>query len=148
MNWLSDEVVIYRFSNCRWELLLEVGGGGGKSCRERGLFKNPHQHFYRPQTKFAKVMFSQVSVCPRGMGGLPHCMLGYTPRHPSGQITTSGQTHTPLGRHPSPCTVNDGIAGGTDPTGMHAFWFPYYFAVTCNNIWFGWKDNKMHTSMW
>ena len=23
---------------------------------------------YRPQTKFAKVMFSQVSVCPRGGG--------------------------------------------------------------------------------
>ena len=26
-------------------------------------------HFYRPQTKFAKVMFLQVSVCPRG--GVP-----------------------------------------------------------------------------
>ena len=25
----------------------------------------PHSHFYRPQTKFAKVMFSQVSVCPQ-----------------------------------------------------------------------------------
>ena len=25
-------------------------------------------NFYRPQTKFAKVMFSQVSVCPRGGG--------------------------------------------------------------------------------
>ena len=24
-------------------------------------------HCYRPQTKFAKVMFSQVSVCPRGV---------------------------------------------------------------------------------
>ena len=23
-------------------------------------------HYYRPQTKFAKVMFLQVSVCPRG----------------------------------------------------------------------------------
>ena len=39
--------------------------------------------FYRPQTKFAKVMFSQVSVCPRGVEGLlPHCMLGYTPPGP------------------------------------------------------------------
>ena len=27
---------------------------------------------YRPQTKFAKVMFSQVSVCPRGA-----CVVGY-----------------------------------------------------------------------
>ena len=25
--------------------------------------------YYRPQTKFAKVMFSQLSVCPRGGGG-------------------------------------------------------------------------------
>ena len=25
--------------------------------------------FYHPQTKFAKVMFSQVSVCPQGEGG-------------------------------------------------------------------------------
>ena len=25
-------------------------------------------NFYRPQTKFAKIMFSQVSVCPRGRG--------------------------------------------------------------------------------
>ena len=24
------------------------------------------EHFYRPQTKFAKVMFLQVSVCPQG----------------------------------------------------------------------------------
>ena len=32
---------------------------------------------YRPQMKFAKVMFSQVSVCPRGRGGLPHCMQGH-----------------------------------------------------------------------
>ena len=27
------------------------------------------QYFYRPQTKFAKVMFSQVSVCPPWGGG-------------------------------------------------------------------------------
>ena len=25
--------------------------------------------YYRPQTKFAKVMFLQVSVCPHGGGG-------------------------------------------------------------------------------
>ena len=64
--------------------------------------------YYRPQTKFAKVMFSQVSVCPLGGGGwvvlcvsasgpgggdvchthtrppgqIPpaQCMLGYTPQ--------------------------------------------------------------------
>ena len=27
-------------------------------------------HNYRPQTKFAKVMFSRVSVCPRAGGGV------------------------------------------------------------------------------
>ena len=30
-------------------------------------------HFYRPQTKFAKVMFLQVSVCPQGRGA---CVVG------------------------------------------------------------------------
>ena len=36
-------------------------------------------YFYRPQTKFAKVMFLQVSVCPRGgcvAGGWGACMEG------------------------------------------------------------------------
>ena len=47
-------------------------------------------YFYRPQTKFAKVMFSQVSVCPQ-VGGLPHCILGYT------------------SRPTSPCAVHAGI---------------------------------------
>ena len=62
---------------------------------------------YCLQTKFAKVMFSQVSVCPQG--GLTHCMLGYTHprtrgRHPRDQRQTPpGQTptqQTPPGRHP------------------------------------------------
>ena len=30
--------------------------------------KSTLEFFYHPQTKFAKVMFSQVSVCPRGRG--------------------------------------------------------------------------------
>ena len=32
-------------------------------------------HYYRPQTKFAKVMFLHVSVCPQGEGWYPsmHC---------------------------------------------------------------------------
>ena len=32
-------------------------------------------YFYRPQTKFAKVMFLQVSVCPRG--GHAWLLLGW-----------------------------------------------------------------------
>ena len=35
-------------------------------------------HSYRPQTKFAKVMFLHVSVCPRG-GGIPACLAGGIP---------------------------------------------------------------------
>ena len=41
--------------------------------------------FYRPQTKFAKVMFSQVSVCPQRQGVYP---------------IACWDTHTPWGRHP------------------------------------------------
>ena len=52
--------------------------------------------YYRPQTKFAKVMFSQVSVCPQG---------GVCP-------VASGQTlpgRHPLGRHPPSFPVHAGI---------------------------------------
>ena len=61
----------------------------------------------RPQTKFAKVMFSQVSVCPQG-GVCPiACWDTHTPRDQ--RQTTSGQTphgqtppqaDIPLARHP------------------------------------------------
>ena len=65
-----------------------------------------HNHFYRLQRKFAKVMISQVSVCLSvhkggGEGCLPHIrtLWADTPhadtplgRHPPGQ--------TPLARHP------------------------------------------------
>ena len=46
-----------------------------------GEFYLSHQHlswplyFYRPQTKFAKVMFLQASVCPQG-GGVRGCSWG------------------------------------------------------------------------
>ena len=50
---------------------------------------------YCPQTKFAKVMFLQVSVCPQE-GCLPHCMLGHTPWqvHPREGTTPSRYTPT------------------------------------------------------
>ena len=54
-------------------------------------------YFYCLQTKFAKVMFSQLSVCPLGV---PNCMLGYTyplGRH-LGQIPL--QADTPPGETP------------------------------------------------
>ena len=45
-------------------------------------------HFYRPQTKFARVMFSQVSVCPGGT------------HTPPDQRKTPPPRQTPPGRHP------------------------------------------------
>ena len=63
--------------------------------------------FYRPQKKFAKVTFSQVSVCPQG--GVCLWSRGLCGRNPPGRHPSSGQTHhhgqtppgqTPLGRHP------------------------------------------------
>ena len=61
----------------------------------------------RPQTKFAKVMFSQVSVCPQ-VGCLPLSGPGGRGRHPSGltQVQGTPPTHRnpwgrdPQGRHP------------------------------------------------
>ena len=95
--------------------------------------------YYRPQTKFAKVMFSQVSVCPQG--GVPpgqvHPLGRYTPQgrdtpwagtpprqvHPPGRYTplagTPPRQVQPPGRYPwqvhppgqvhPPTTVHAGI---------------------------------------
>ena len=72
-------------------------------------------NYYHPQTKFAKVMFSQVSVCPQGGGGfcpiacwdIPPGTRGRHPpgRHPPEQTppweTPPGpEADTLPGRHP------------------------------------------------
>ena len=75
-------------------------------------------YFYHPQTKFAKVMFSQVSVCPQG--GLRHCMLEYT--HPR-QTLPLGR-HSPWADPPAQCMLGYGQqAGSTHPIGMHSCFF-------------------------
>ena len=51
---------------------------------------------YCPQTKFAKVMFSQVSICPRE-GCLPHCML---PHYTHPPWADPPRADIPLDRHP------------------------------------------------
>ena len=66
-------------------------------------------HNYRPQTKFAKVMFLQVSVCPRG-GRACHmapppwlpCMPPWQPRMPPRQPRMPPGSHTPPGSHACP----------------------------------------------
>ena len=59
-----------------------------------------HIFYYRPQTKFAKVMFLHLSVILFTWGGcLPQCMLGYTPSRadiPLG-ADTPGIRHPPWG---------------------------------------------------
>ena len=59
----------------------------------------------------AKVMFSQVSVCPRG-GGVSASDPGVCGRHPAVAVGK----HPPPGRHPP---ADGQQAGGTHPTGMH-----------------------------
>ena len=61
-------------------------------------------NYYRPQRSWGKVMFLHVSVILFTGGGLPHCMLRYTPpdqkqaptqsRHPLGS-GTPGTRHPP-----------------------------------------------------
>ena len=77
---------------------------------------------YRPQTKFAKVMFSQVSVCQQGVSAPLHA--GYTPlldRHPQADTPWAD---TPPGRHTPPGQTSPGQTppwvGGTHPIGMHS----------------------------
>ena len=88
------------------------------------------KYYYRPQTKFAKVMFSQVSVCPQREGGT----WAGTPQ----ASTPPRQVHPQAGSPPGRCTPWVGTpragtpprpqcmlgygqqAGGTHPTGMHS----------------------------
>ena len=82
-------------------------------------------HYYRLQTKFEKVIFLHVSVCPQGAVPGQEPTLGrYTPpgRYPPGQVPPLGR-YTPGQVHP-PEAVHAGRygqqAGGTHPTGMHS----------------------------
>ena len=72
-------------------------------------------HFYRPQTKFAKVMFLHMSVCPQGGGVCPIACWDTHPRgrHPLGR--------PPLGRHPPGQTPpGQTPPGQTPPCVVHA----------------------------
>ena len=57
--------------------------------------------YYRPQTKFAKVVFSQVSVCPQG-GGICPIACWDTP-------LARDQRQTPPSWADAPCKVHAGI---------------------------------------
>ena len=66
--------------------------------------------YYRPQTKFAKVMFLHLCVSHSVHGGV--C------------LSACWDTTTPPSRHPPPCPVHAARygqqAGGMHPTGMES----------------------------
>ena len=74
-------------------------------------------NYYRPQTKFAKVMFLHVSVCPRRGGlllGEGVCCQGVP--GPGRCLVKGGGVPGPGGVWMSPVTAT--AAGGTHPSGM------------------------------
>ena len=74
---------------------------------------------YRPQTKFAKVMFLHVSVCPRGVGGIPVCIAGGIPvclAGIRGVVSQHALRQTPLA---------DGYCCGRYASYWNAFLFTY-----------------------
>ena len=77
-----------------------------------------HFTFYRPQTKFAKVIFSQVSVCPQGGHACYACPPWHA--HPLGPEHAPPGTYAPL----ADTTRCGQWAGGTHPTGMHSCLIP------------------------
>ena len=93
-----------------------------------------HFLYYRPQTKLAKVMFSQVSVCPQ-VGGQGNVFTPPPRKTHNPRADTPGQTppvQYVLGyTYPSPAdTTGYGQqAGGTYPTGMHPC--SPYFSTPC-----------------
>ena len=66
-------------------------------------------HCYRSQTKFAKVMFSQVSVCPQ---------QGCVADTPPAQVHPPRQTHPPPRAGTPPADGQQ--AGGMNPTGIQS----------------------------
>ena len=74
--------------------------------------------FYRLQTKFAKVMFLQVSVCPQGGGGgvrvTWHTPPATTHAPPAATHAPPVAMHAPPGNHACPPSNH------TRPPGSHA----------------------------
>ena len=117
---------MHKFSQCpKWKSASVLQNSSDLIYKET---LNSFDHYYCSQTKFAKVMFSQVYVCPRGVSTPFHAGI-HTPwdqrqasplgRHPLAD-TLLGR-HPP-GRHPPmQCTLGYGQqAGGTHSTGMHS----------------------------
>ena len=101
--------------------------------------------FYRPQIKFVKVMFSQVSVCPQG--GLAHCMLDTppqadtpgqtppwadTPEPPWADILQADTTRQTPPWAVTPCTVHAGIRS---TSGWHASHWNAFLFFLCSGPW-------------
>ena len=77
--------------------------------------------FYRPQTKFAKVIFLQVSVCPRGGGGMRGCRGAV-----HGCVAGGGAFDCLLGVGVGACVVAGGVrgCGGTCMGAGGCAWVP------------------------
>ena len=84
-----------------------------------------HQYFYRPQTKFAKVIFSKVFVCPEGVvsvqGGLypgGFCLRGLCPGgslsreglYPGGSLSREGLYPGGLTGDPPVCFSRESLS--------------------------------------
>ena len=78
-------------------------------------------HFYRPQTKFAKVMFLLLSVSHSVHGGGGVCPSACWDTPPDQRQTPPGATPPPGADTPlhSACWEIREQAGGMHPTGMH-----------------------------
>ena len=103
-----------RWKDAAWVWNSTKNDKSFRFTRSFELYFARKQYVYRPRTKFAKVMFSQVFVCPQ-MGGLH---LGVGSLHPGGgESASKGVGQTPP---PSDTTGYGQRAGGTHPTGMHS----------------------------
>ena len=106
-------------------MFTHVCSHGWGVCLLRGPTGMHSYIFTACKTKFAKVTFLQVSVCPQGC--LPHCILGYTPRQ-TPPPSRHPQTDTHPGQTP-PSTVHAGIQSTSGRYASHwnAFLFGFYF---------------------
>ena len=76
--------------------------------------------YYRPQTKFAKVMFLQVSVCPQGGACVSHGMPPGIHARPPGNHTCPPASTRPRQPRTPPWHPRMPPGSHTHPPGIHA----------------------------
>ena len=99
-----------------------------------------HLFNYHPQTKFAKVMFLQVSICPGGFASV-HAGIANPPwadppgSRPPGSRPPLQQTDLPWSRYPPPHPLPSACWETRPTSGRYASYWNAYLFMSIFRIW-------------